>query len=126
MLHVSHHKVLGIHSPKSRRVYALTFLRPIYKVTQEDEIYEIAPRSNNKTIVNPNVAEVGWDERYVVFKRKDGSLEEIGILDTKTKHVKTSQYNEKNMQELYTEFKIPKRIILQKVEILWPDTRHLR
>lgn len=30
MLHASLHKVLGIHSPKSQRVYALTFLRPIY------------------------------------------------------------------------------------------------
>ncbi|MCM3268773.1 hypothetical protein [Paenibacillus elgii] len=93
----------------------------VYKSTLHGP-YEIASRSSNKTLVNPSVTEVGWNDRYVVFKRTDETLEEVGILDTQRKTVKTLESSEDNLKKLYSEFKIPEHITLQKVDSIWPDT----
>ncbi|KPV58570.1 hypothetical protein QJ48_15580 [Paenibacillus sp. A3] len=67
--------------------------------------YEIALRSDNKPVVKPNVVEVGWDDRYVFFKRTDGNLEEVGILDTRENNVKIMKSSEdNNVQRLHTDF----------------------
>ncbi|WP_163852734.1 hypothetical protein [Paenibacillus elgii] len=88
--------------------------------------YEIALRSDNKPVVNPNVIEVGWDDRYVFFKRMDGNLEEVGILDTKKNNVQTMKSSEENMQQLHADFTIPEQITMHKIEQLWPNTSHMR
>ncbi|PUA38070.1 hypothetical protein C8Z91_16875 [Paenibacillus elgii] len=77
-------------------------------------------------MVDPNVIEIGWADRYVFFKRKDGNLEEVGILDTRENNVRIMKSSEDNVLRLHTDFNIPERITMHKVEQLWPDTSHMR
>lgn len=84
--------------------------------------YEIAVLTNDdKQIVKPNILELAWDERYVLFKRVDATGEEIGVLDTKTKEVKSLSYSSDNLQKMKSDFSIDQDIELKSVISLWPD-----
>lgn len=93
----------------------------VFQVSR-DGPYEIAAWNNDdKQVVKPNILEIAWDERYVLFKRVDGTGEEIGVLDTKTKEVKSLSYSSDHLQKLKTEFSMAQDITLKSVTSLWPD-----
>jgi hypothetical protein len=93
----------------------------VFKVSKEGP-YEIADWNNDdKQVVKPNIFEIAWDDRYVLFKRVDGTEEEIGVLDTKTKEVKSLSYSSDNLQKLKLEFSIAQDITLKSVTSLWHD-----
>lgn len=96
----------------------------VFQVSDEGDEgpYEIAVLTNDdKQIVKPNILEIAWDERYVLFKRVDGTGEEIGVLDTKTKEVKSLSYSSDNLQKIKSNFGIAQEIDLKSVTSLWPD-----
>ncbi|MBP1965677.1 hypothetical protein [Paenibacillus aceris] len=93
----------------------------VFQASQEGP-YDIAAwKNDDKQVVKPNILEIAWDERYVLFKRVDGTEEEIGVLDTKTKKVKSLSYSSDNLQKLKSEFSIAQDITLKSVTSLWPD-----
>lgn len=93
----------------------------VFKVSQ-DGPYEIANWNNDdKQVVEPNILEVAWDERYVLFKRVDEAGEVIGVLDTKTKEVKSFSYRSDSLKKIKSEFGIAQDIALKSVASYWPD-----
>ncbi|MDR6879643.1 hypothetical protein [Bacillus sp. 3255] len=93
----------------------------VFQVSKEGP-YEIAAWAKaDKQVVKPNILELAWDERYVLFKRRDEIGEEIGVLDTKTKVVKSLFYNTDNLQKIKSEFGIAQDITLKNVASFWPD-----
>lgn len=93
----------------------------VFQVTQEGP-YEIADWNNDdKQVVKPNILEIAWDERYVLFKREDRTGEEVGVLDTKTEEVKSLSYSSDNLQKLKSDFSIVQDITLKSVTSLWHE-----
>ncbi|NOV01194.1 hypothetical protein GC097_14345 [Paenibacillus sp. LMG 31457] len=82
--------------------------------------------NDDKQVVKPNILEIAWDERYVLFKRSDGTEEEIGVLDTKTKVIKSLSYSSDNLQKMKSDFGIAQDIALKSVTGLWPDATKMR
>ncbi|MGO4497416.1 hypothetical protein AB4114_16190 [Paenibacillus sp. 2RAB27] len=98
----------------------------VFQVSLEGP-YEIAEWNNDdKQVVKPNILEIAWDERYVIFKRVDGKGEEIGVLDTTTKKVKSLSYSSDNLQNLKSEFSIAQDITLKSITSLWYDENSKR
>jgi hypothetical protein len=98
----------------------------VYKITTKGP-YEIALSTDDtKQLVKPNVEEVGWNERFVLFKRSDENSQEVGVLDTKTQKVKTVPFSEGNLKFLYTEYGISSNVTMKTVGSLWPDMSKMR
>ena len=75
-----------------------------------------------KTYIGADIKEVGWNERYIIYKRiTPNNALEIGLIDTKENEI--SHLSENEVDEKILELQGYGNIQIKKVESLFPKAR---